>query len=182
MCYHFDEKYSWDHKCKSKPQLLFLENDSKPTEVNNPLLLPPPHGPDHELSSVDPSSPLQLAISYNALAGGCSVSTLRFQGTVFGKPVQVLLDGGSTHNFVQTRVASYLNLTVTTTPSFFVLVDSGECLPCDGIIRQVPLVIQNQEILVDFFVFPIQGWDMVLGVEWLATLGPVLTDYSSSIF
>lgn len=59
LCYHCDEKYSWDHKCKSKPQLLFLENDSKPTEVNNPLLLPPPHGPDHELSSVDPSSPLQ---------------------------------------------------------------------------------------------------------------------------
>ncbi|PPD93243.1 hypothetical protein GOBAR_DD09836 [Gossypium barbadense] len=56
--------------------------------VNNPLLLPPPHGPDPKLSSVDPSSPLQSAISYNALAGGCSVSTLRkFDGREMRLPL-----------------------------------------------------------------------------------------------
>ncbi|PKI37595.1 hypothetical protein CRG98_042019 [Punica granatum] len=46
----------------------------------------------------------QSAISYHALTGSISPTTLRFTGHVHGTPVQVLVDGGSTHNFVQARV------------------------------------------------------------------------------
>ncbi|KAI3742689.1 hypothetical protein L1987_60382 [Smallanthus sonchifolius] len=66
--------------------------------------------------------------------------------------------------------------------SFSVLVGSGERLPCSGLARAVELVIQGQPIIVDFFVLPLHGWDMVLGVSWLAKLGPVITDYSTSVF
>ncbi|KAD6454212.1 hypothetical protein E3N88_08918 [Mikania micrantha] len=122
------------------------------------------------------------AISYNALAGGCSSTTLRFTGTVQGKYVQVLLDGGTTHCFVQTRIANFLNFAIEVSEPFSVLVGSGERLPCSGLARAVELLIQGHSIVVDFYVLPLQGWDMVLGVSWLATLGPVITDYSKSLF
>lgn len=124
----------------------------------------------------------ESTISYNALADSCSTSTLRFTGQVHGKTIQILLDEGSTHNFVQTRVASYLRLPIETTTQFFILVGNGYRLNCSDISRKVPLVIQGQEISVDFHVLPLHGWDMVLGIEWLATLGPVVTDYAFSIF
>ncbi|KAD5803510.1 hypothetical protein E3N88_14870 [Mikania micrantha] len=124
----------------------------------------------------------QSAISYNALSGGFSSSTLRFQGMVKGKSVQVLLDGGSTHCFVQTHVAHYLEFTIESIPPFSVLVGSGEKLPCSGIAWQVELIIQDHSFKVDLYVLPLQGWDMVLGVSWLATLGPVLTNYGTSTF
>lgn len=60
----------------------------------------------------------QSAISYHALAGGHSSSTLRFLGHVIGALVQVLMDGGSDHNFIRTHVAKFLQLTIEIIPAF----------------------------------------------------------------
>ncbi|KAM0014322.1 putative nucleotidyltransferase, Ribonuclease H [Helianthus debilis subsp. tardiflorus] len=182
LCYRCDEKYTWDHKCKATPQLLFFDDDGpdpggsgdSTVMTGNDALL----ADKLQLNEVA----TQSAISYNALSGGCSSTTLRFTGSVHGKTVQVLLDGGSTHCFVQTRIAHFLNFTIEAIPPFSVLVGSGERLPCSGLARQVELIIQDQPIVADFYVLPLQGWDMVLGVSWLATLGPVVTDYSKAVF
>ncbi|KAD6453982.1 hypothetical protein E3N88_08688 [Mikania micrantha] len=174
LCYRCDEKYSSDHKCKSAPQLLFFDDEPTVEQVISDSSL----ADQLQLDEIKAHS----SISYNALAGGCTASTLRFTGSVKGKSVQVLLDGGSTHCFVQTRMASHLNLTIEAIAPFSVLVGSGERLPCTGLAKQVPLVIQQHTIIVDFYVLPLQGWDIVLGVSWLSTLGPVITDYSTSRF
>jgi hypothetical protein len=76
LCFRCDEKYSFDHKCKAPPQLLFFDDD-----VETPVPPPPPDGPqlpDEALAEqlqVDEVQ-AQSAISYNALAGGCSSTTL----------------------------------------------------------------------------------------------------------
>lgn len=43
----------------------------------------------------------QSSISYHALSGKNSSTTLIFAGQVNGSPVKVLVDNSSTHNFVQ---------------------------------------------------------------------------------
>ncbi|KAJ0927423.1 putative nucleotidyltransferase, Ribonuclease H [Helianthus annuus] len=177
LCFRCDEKYSSDHRCKAAPQLLFFDDDPPPDPDPTPLS-DSQFAEQLQLSEVQTHS----AISYNALAGGCNSSTLRFTGNVKGKSVQVLLDGGSTHSFVQTRIAAYLNLTIEAISPFTVLVGSGERLPCTGLAKQVEVTIQGHTVLVDFYVLPLQGWDMVLGVSWLSTLGPVVTDYAASQF
>ncbi|KAD3066393.1 hypothetical protein E3N88_34273 [Mikania micrantha] len=176
LCYRCDEKYSRDHKCKTPPQLLFFDDDND--SLDNFDSSPSKDATLAETLQLEEVK-TQSSISYNALSGGFSSSTLRFQGTVKGKSVQVLLDGGSTHCFVQTRVAHYLDFTIESIPPFSVLVGSGEKLPCSGLARQVELLIQDHSFKVDLYVLPLQGWDMVLGVSWLATLGPVLTNYGT---
>lgn len=94
----------------------------------------------------------------------------------------MLLDGDSTHCFVQTHIAHFLNFSIESIPQFSILVGSGELLPCSRLAKNVELVIQGHLITVDFYVLPLQDWDMVLGVSWLAKLGPVVTDYSTSVF
>ncbi|KAM0057208.1 putative nucleotidyltransferase, Ribonuclease H [Helianthus debilis subsp. tardiflorus] len=181
LCFRCDEKYTSDHKCRAAPQLLFFDDDPGPdqsTDSGGSDTLDAALADSLQLDEVKSHS----AISYNALAGGCSASTLRFQGTVKGQAVQVLLDGGSTHCFVQTRIAKFLNLGIESIPPFTVLVGSGERLPCTGVAKQVELVIQGSSVLIDFFVLPLQGWDMVLGVSWLSTLGPVVTNYATALF
>jgi hypothetical protein len=37
--------------------------------------------------------------------------------------------------------------------------------------------INNEEFVLDFFVIPLVGYEMVLGVHWLRTLGPILWDF-----
>lgn len=115
-------------------------------------------------------------ISYHVLAGGNSSSTLRFLGHVNGSPVQVLVDGGSDHNFIQSRVTTLLQLALETVPSFAVVVGSGQCFRCEGVIRKVPLTVQGCFLPLDLYVLPLHGADVVLGAAYLSTLGPVVTD------
>lgn len=43
----------------------------------------------------------------------------------------------------------------------------------------VKVHIQQHSFTIDFHVLPLCGANMVLGVQWLKTLGPVLTDYGA---
>ncbi|KAH0730232.1 hypothetical protein KY289_001420 [Solanum tuberosum] len=132
LCYYCEEKYVAGHKCKTPPQLLLLTEGS---DVQPDL--PEPFISDNllaeELQVLEVQE--QSAISYHALAGGHSSSILRFLGHINGSPVQVLLDGGSDHNFVLMRVANFLQLPVDSTPNFSVMVGSGQRLRCEGVIR-----------------------------------------------
>lgn len=52
----------------------------------------------------------QTVIFYNAPSIYPLSTTLRFMGTIMSPSVQVLLDGESTHKFIQSRVVHHLGL------------------------------------------------------------------------
>lgn len=89
----------------------------------------------------------------------------------------VLIDGGSTNNFIQGRLAEHLSLTVQPSPHLRVTVGNGESVGCGGQSRQVSLKLGAADFTVDLLLLPIYGADLVLGVQWLSGLGPVLFDY-----
>jgi hypothetical protein len=42
----------------------------------------------------------------------------------------------------------------------------------------VKFFIDSKEFVLDLFVIPLAGYEMVLGVQWLRTLGPILWDFT----
>lgn len=58
-----------------------------------------------------------------------------------------------------------------------VVVGNGNELACHQLCSGVMISIQGQTFSVDLHVLPLCGVDLVLGVQWLKSLGPVLTDY-----
>jgi hypothetical protein len=42
---------------------------------------------------------------------------------------------------------------------------------------QVTLLLGSHKFILDLFVLPLSGAELVLGVQWLKTLGPIVTDY-----
>lgn len=80
------------------------------------------------------------------------------------------------------RAAKFFNLTVEPTPLFSVVVGSGQRLKCEGVIRAVPLLIQGCSLVMDLYLLSFYGADVVFGVAWLETLGPVLTNYKTRQF
>ncbi|KAL4355499.1 hypothetical protein GQ457_06G031360 [Hibiscus cannabinus] len=121
-------------------------------------------------------------VSFNALAGYSSLSTIRVIGKVQGHMLRILIDGGSTHNFIQSRVAMYFGLPITTVPNFKVMVGNGDKLQNEGCVRDLQVHIQGTDICADFYVLPLEGTEMVLGVAWMATLGPVTMNFSTLQF
>ncbi|VFQ97860.1 unnamed protein product [Cuscuta campestris] len=165
LCWNCDEKYVPGHKCQHR--FLSLLDTEEPDSEN-----PPAGDDDLFLLSGDVSS-------INTLTGSQNPRALKVMGTVHKHPVQILIDGGSTHNFVQPSVVERLSLHTTPVSPFCVYVGNGESLACHHKCEKVVLDIQGFSFPVDLFVLRIQGPDMVLGIQWLQELGKIGHGYSA---
>lgn len=54
-----------------------------------------------------------------------------------------------------------------------VMIGNGSTIECNTRFPSIPITIQGFSFVVDLFQLPIGGADIVLGVQWLKTLGPV---------
>jgi hypothetical protein len=61
--------------------------------------------------------------------------------------------------------------------TFKVTVGNKEVIECTGRCFGLSLSLQGITIRADFFVLPVAACQVVLGVQWLETLGPIKTDY-----
>ncbi|XP_028191387.1 uncharacterized protein LOC114377177 [Glycine soja] len=180
LCFTCEEKYHRGHKCASRVFLLLVEGDD-PTAANinpiDPTTDPPDPDPAHYIP--DTHDPIPAQISLNSLAGHIAPETLRLVGTISGQQVLILIDGGSTHNFIQEQLVSKLGLHCRQTTPLRVMVGNGQHLECQQLCTEIPVEIQTTSFTVDLYVLPISGANIVLGVQWLQSLGPILTDYNT---
>ncbi|GAU35592.1 hypothetical protein TSUD_295280 [Trifolium subterraneum] len=118
-------------------------------------------------------------LSLNAMNGCSSLGTLRLTGQVLGKDVHILVDGGSTDNFFQPRLAKFLKLPIEPISNFNVLVGNGHKMTAEGKITNLTVSVQGHEMMIPVFLLPFASADLILGSSWLATLGPHVADYSA---
>ncbi|MCI01995.1 hypothetical protein A2U01_0023027, partial [Trifolium medium] len=175
LCYYGDDKFSHQHRCPNKHLMLLQLDDIEELDPDPDPIIEP-----MAVSDVDVDvDTVNHHLSLNAMNGFTSVGTLRFQGFVNGNPVQVLVDGGSTDNFFQPRLAKFLKLDVEPVPNFNVLVGNGNKIVAEGKVSELNVSIQGHKITVHVFLLPFAGADLILGSSWLATLGPHVADYSA---
>ncbi|RZB46923.1 Leucine aminopeptidase 1 isoform B [Glycine soja] len=116
----------------------------------------------------DSPNPLQAQISLNSLSGHLAPKALHLVGFISDHRVTVLIDGGSTHNFVQPQVVTSLSLPCQTisTP-LRVMVGNGQYLECASVCEDVLVCIQNNTFTLDLYILPISGANVILGINWL---------------
>ena len=174
LCYHCEDKWVVSHRCRPLLHLLIADD-----ETDNPDTSAPPSSPivREHLSPDDP--PNVSHIRLNALSGMPVPKTFRIYGTIAHHQVVILVDGGSTHNFIQPRLSTFLHLTHLPASAMRVMIGNGSTIACDIKCPDVPLLLQGHFFSVDLYQFPIGGADIVLGVQWLKLIGPVTIDYTS---
>jgi len=99
------------------------------------------------------------------MAGVPATDTFCLYGVVNHARVTILVDSGSTHNFVQPRVAKFLSLPMADTIPLRVMVGNGSVLDCRQVCSATNLLIQEHSFTVTLHVLPLSGADIVLGVE-----------------
>ncbi|KAM1377858.1 hypothetical protein FF1_039310 [Malus domestica] len=166
-CWFCDEKWRTGHNCANK-QLLMLDLAYPEEEITTPLLEEPP--PEF----------LQMELSECAFYGTfarTTVKTMKVIGSVNGQQVTVLLDSGSTHNFVDSRLLKKFAWHTQPTKPFEVMIADGGKVISSGCCTDAALSIGGYECGVDLYSLPVGGCDIVLGVKWLSSISPVLWDF-----
>ncbi|XP_072980023.1 uncharacterized protein [Typha angustifolia] len=118
-------------------------------------------------------------ISLHAYSGTAAPKTLRVNGVIKKTTVRILIDTGSTHNFIDMRLLRKIGLESEPTEGFDVTIGDGTTLRADSICGGAELKVQGQTFTLDLYPLALQGADIVLGTQWLRSLGPVTFDFIS---
>ncbi|RVX01248.1 putative mitochondrial protein [Vitis vinifera] len=120
---------------------------------------------------------LEPEITLHALTGWTGLRTMHMTATMGSHDVMVLIDSGSTHNFISARLANTLHLPVVPMKLFIVRVANDGWLKCQGRFDKVSVNLQGTKFELTFFSLPLSGLDLVLGIQWLEMLGSVMMAY-----
>ena len=91
--------------------------------------------------------------------------------------IEVLVDGGSSGNFLQPRIAKFLKLPVEATSPFKVIVGNCSYMTAEGFIKELAVQVQGIELKLSAYVLLVSRADLILGGKWLATLGFHMANY-----
>ena len=166
LCFRCNEKFAPGHRCKTSSLALmeFAEVEEGTEECD-----------EHE--SETPMEDL-AEISFHAILGKASGTTMKLQGTILNRKVLILVDSGSTHNFISEQVVEELNLSTQSITSFGVQIGNGDVIRCNRICHNVSLQLPGLKITQDYYPFSIGGADVVLGIKWLASLNTVQANWN----
>ena len=96
LCYNCDEKFSPRHQCKTQ-QVYMLEMLTEGVEDDL----------QYEKTARDEAT-VPPEILLHALSGVSTPQTMQVVGSIDGPKLHILIDSGSTHNFVNARFAAKL--------------------------------------------------------------------------
>jgi hypothetical protein len=116
-------------------------------------------------------------ITLRALTGWSAPKTMRVDAKVGLFEVVVLIDSGSTHNFMSTHMADLLRLPVIPTEAFTIWVANGARLQCQGKFKKEQVLLQGIPFSLTLYSLPLASLDVVLGVQWLEMLGFVICNW-----
>lgn len=117
-------------------------------------------------------------MSMHAFNGTSDYRTMKVKGSLKGKMVHVLIDSGSTHNFIDLTVAKRLGCRMEEVHPFAVSVGDGSKVHSSFMSREVHWKMQGVDFRADMLVIPLGGADVVLGIQWLITLGDIRWNFS----
>ena len=160
LCFNCNEWFTPGRKCQG-PRLLLIQGHDNSQE-------------NEEETEREGNREEELEVSIHALTRWSSPRTMWVAASIKSQPIVVLIDSGSTNNFLNEKVASTLWLLVVPTKSFTFHVANGERLTCQGRYGKVLIDLQAIQFSLTFYSLPLTGLDMVLEIQWLEILGSVV--------
>ncbi|XP_061348976.1 uncharacterized protein LOC133294333 [Gastrolobium bilobum] len=167
LCYTCDERWNSNHICKNKLMLLVGEESDQDPEIEEETIV----------WQADNSGGESRDAALHALNDGHHYRSLMFLTTLKGMEFSVLVDSGSTHNFIQKHLAIQLSLPMSHSHKIRVYLGNGEVMISDKKCLKVPLMIQGTCFVCDLWVLELADLNVILGMPWLEKLGKVTHDY-----
>jgi hypothetical protein len=206
LCFNCREPWIPDYRCMGKGQIHYIEvaadsdeeeqgsqaQDSESSsseeeplheEEQPPRRAPTPVGAHPPVES----QPREKAKRRASVKGGVIATlsgvprydTLRIRGIIQGQRVIALIDGGATHNFIDVAPEARRALQTEEFEGFDVVVVDGHTIDYLDRVPGLQLRLGNYTVKDTFYVVDLSNIDVVLGVQWLITLGKISTNYQT---
>ncbi|XP_019239740.1 PREDICTED: uncharacterized protein LOC109219722 [Nicotiana attenuata] len=148
LCYFCDDKYTVGHKCNLPKQLFVMdleivegEGDETMKQQSEEI---PPKG---EWAAGEGNTPM---ISLCALSGLQGAQAIHVTGYSEKRPIQILLDGGSTHNFIDESAAKRLGCQIYPTKVSYVSLGNNTLEATSGVVRGFEWILQGTTFSSDY--------------------------------
>ncbi|XP_071685220.1 uncharacterized protein [Lolium perenne] len=155
QCFNCDEQFVPGHRCK-RLFMCYIDGDD----------------------TYDDDDTSEMEVSLNALTGINSANTMQLRVMVHGVELLALVDSSSTHNFIAEEAAARVGIDIIQRPDMRVAVANGDRVTSNGVCRNLVLTVGLEEFWVDCYTLALGGIDIVLGVQWLRSLGPIYWDFT----
>ncbi|XP_042045728.1 uncharacterized protein LOC121792000 [Salvia splendens] len=160
QCWYCNDKWAPGHVC-NQTFLVYMGIDEDEEQVTDQ---------DEDIVTADLSH-------LQSRDGRKRAKSLTIVGTIGSLEVSILIDTGASHDFLHPRVAEKLQLPLSPITPFRVYVGSGEYLLCTHVSKKTTVLMQGTSFVLDLHVLAAYGSDLILGMEWLESLGKVTHDY-----
>jgi hypothetical protein len=166
LCYNCDEKFVVGHRCK---RLFTIEVSDDDAEINEAI----------ECAALNACDAPGISLHVVTGLRARGFHTMKVYVSIGDAVAVALLDSGSSHNFIDIDMARRAGVQLQARAGLSVAVANGDRLASPGKAPAQAIYIGGEPFVVDLYALPLGDYDMVLGVQWLGTLGPVLWDFAS---
>ena len=145
LCYNCDDKWAPRHKCKQATLFLMegveVASDSNHNdqyvEIDNEVCK------NEVCKGRRPDQETEPEITLYALVGSPTPRTMRVKGKVNFVSLVILVDSGSTHNFIDAAVVSVLHVPMDESQILEVKVANGDIIKTQGLCKDVHVCLQG---------------------------------------
>jgi hypothetical protein len=179
LCYTCKESWDPSHKCMGRGKTHYIEvtSDNEEEEYFGHLQnieadtteTTEEEGPGHGMTTEEKAT---LA----SISGVPRYNTFSMRGVLQGQKVLVLIDGGASHNFIDTTLLQRRHIPIVEFEGLKVEVAGGST---NRYIPEMKLTLGRHDLAQDFYVMDLPDTNIILGVQWFSTLGPITTNYKT---
>ncbi|KAI9160920.1 hypothetical protein LWI28_012805 [Acer negundo] len=177
MCFKCGEKWNKDHRCRTGKVFMIIDSSDSDNDVISNEEATSDKG-ELRVAELGENN-CEAELSLNAMSGVSKPSTMRLMAWVGKFEVSMLVDFGSSHNFINANIVKKIGLRRAAIEPFDVKVANGEKLKCEEVVHEVKMNVQRVNIAADLHVLSLVGEDVVLGNVWLKSIGKVVTDFDA---
>jgi len=128
-------------------------------------------GEEGEETGLGPIGEKKITIA--SISGVPKYNTFRMRGVLQGQKVFVLIDGGASHNFIDSALVKRRHIPTIEFEGFHVEVEGGNTMPCDMYIPSLSLTLGRYDLAQDFYVMDLPDTNVIFGLlkDFLLVVG-----------
>jgi hypothetical protein len=161
LCYTCKEPWDPSHKCMGRGKAHYIEVtfDNEEDEdfghlqniEANTTEITEEEGTSHDIATDEKAT---LA----SISGVPKYNTFRMRGVLQGQKVSVLIDGGASHNFIDSTLLQRRHIPTVEFEGFKVEVAGGSTMPCNRYIPGMKITLGRHDLAQDFYVMDLLEW------------------------